>query len=53
MTWYYRVKKWLTERFNQDCRVICRGNGKGPRNVLIEFEDGGRYVVPRFAVRRR
>lgn len=34
------------------CRVLCRGNGAGPRNALLEFEDGERLVAPRYAVRR-
>ena len=49
--WYYRVV--LPERKGQRCRVLARGNGRGPRNILVEFEDGFRVVTTRFAVRRR
>ena len=52
MTHYWAFKKYLPERHLQPCRVIARGNGKGPRNVLIEFADGYRVVGTRFAARR-
>lgn len=52
MTHYWAFKKYLPERHRQACRVIARGNGKGPRNVLVEFEDGTRVVGTRFSVRR-
>ncbi len=48
--WWYR--KWLPERKNQFCRVRARGNGRGPRNVLVEFPDGFRVVSTRFCVRK-
>jgi hypothetical protein len=49
--WHWR--KWRPDRWGDPCRVLCRGNGRGPRNILIEFADGERIVAPRFAVRRR
>lgn len=52
MTHYYNIKKWGIGRFREPCRVICRGHGPGPRNVLIEFADGYRLVTIRTAVRR-
>ena len=52
MTHVWWFKKWLGERKGQPCRVLCRGNGKGPRNVLVEFADGFRVVGTRFCVRR-
>ena len=53
MTHYWRVRKWLPERYGQACRVLVRGRGPGPRNVLVEFEDGYRTVAPMWNVRRR
>jgi hypothetical protein len=52
MTHYWAFKKYLPERHKQPCRVIARGNGKGPRNVLIEFQDGYRVIGTRFCVRK-
>lgn len=40
------------ERKGMVCRVLARGNGAGPRNVLVEFADGFRVVGTRFCVRR-
>lgn len=34
------------------CRVLARGRGPGPRNVLVEFEDGRKFVSHRYAVQR-
>lgn len=48
--WYFR--KWLPERRGQPCAVLCRGNGRGPRNVLVRFPDGFTVVSTRFCVRR-
>lgn len=48
--WWFR--KWLPDRKGELCRVIARGRGRGPRNVLVEFEDGFRVVSTRFCVRR-
>lgn len=50
-THYWRLRKWLRERYREPCRVFARGNGRGPRNVLIEFADGTRVVATRFSVR--
>jgi hypothetical protein len=48
--WWFR--RTLPERKGQECRVIRRGNGRGPRNVLVEFRDGFKVVGTRFCVRR-
>lgn len=49
--WWWR--KWRGDRKGHRCRVLARGRGKGPRNVLVEFQDNREKVVaPRFAVRR-
>lgn len=52
MTHLWRLKRWLPERHGQECRVLVRGRGPGPRNILVEFEDGAQTVTTRFAVRR-
>lgn len=49
MTHYYHVRKWMPDRFRQPCRVVARGRMGA---VLIEFADGWRAVVSRWAVRR-
>ena len=36
----------------QRCKVLVRGVGNGPRNVLVEFGDGERVVGTRWCVRR-
>jgi hypothetical protein len=48
----WRLRRYLPERYGQPCRVLARGRGRGPRNVLVEFEDGFRVVGTRFCVRR-
>lgn len=49
-TWWFR--KTLPERKGTPCRVIARGKGGGPRNVLVEFADGFHAVGTRFCVRK-
>ncbi len=34
-------------RAQRPCRLIAEGKGPGPRNVLIQFEDGARLVTIR------
>jgi len=49
MNYAWRWKKWLPDRYGQKCRVLARSrNG----NILVEFEDGRRFVTPRYAVRK-
>lgn len=45
--WHWR--KHLPERNGQRCRVLARGKMS---SVLVEFEDGYRAVVSRYALRR-
>jgi len=45
--WYWRTN--LPERKGQRCRILARGT---MNSALIEFEDGVRHVVSRFAVRK-
>ena len=40
----------MPERKGQLCRVIARGKAN---SILIEFQDGKRFVVSRYAVRKR
>ena len=49
MTYRWRWKVRLPERFGQRCKVIARGK---MNSVLVEFEDGYRVVASRFAVRK-
>ena len=49
MTHYWRIRKWLPERFGAPCRVLAAGR---LGNILIEFEDGERVVCSRYSVRR-
>lgn len=53
LTHYFRVRKHLPQLFTRPCRVLVRGPGPGPRNVLIEFADGTKIVTTRFSVRKR
>lgn len=45
--WWWR--KNLPERKGERCRILARGT---MNSALIEFEDGVRHVVSRFAVRK-
>ena len=45
--WRWRVN--LPDRYGQRCRVLARGT---MNSCLIEFEDGVRHVVSRFAIRK-
>lgn len=51
MTHYYawRNNEKRAGLFRRPCRVVARG---ALGSVLIEFEDGGREVVSRWALRR-
>ena len=45
----YRVRKYMGGRYGQRCRVLAQGTGPGPHNMLLEFEDGFRFVSPKFS----
>lgn len=49
MTHYWRIRKWLPERFDQRCRVLARGK---MNTILVEFEDGFLVTTSRYFVRR-
>jgi len=48
--YYWRLRKTLPERNGQPCRVLAYGR---LNSILIEFEDGTKHVVNRYAVRKR
>ncbi|QDT72890.1 hypothetical protein [Lacipirellula limnantheis] len=52
-THLWRVKTTLARRKDEPCRVIVRGRGPGPRNILVEFGDGYRVVTHRYAIRQQ
>lgn len=52
MTHVWFRRRTLPERKGEPCRVLARGHGPGPRNVLVEFGDGHLVVADRFALRR-
>lgn len=45
----YRWKKYRPELYGQRCRVLARG---AMNSCLVEFADGTRHVVSRYAVRK-
>jgi hypothetical protein len=49
VTHRWRIHTNLPERFDEPCRVLARGR---MNSILVEFGDGTRHVVSRFAVRR-
>lgn len=50
LTHFWRIRKYLPERFGQACRVIARGKMNA---IMVEFADGRRYITNRYFVRRR
>ena len=49
MTHYWRVRKFLPERFGQACRIVAVGRRN---SVLVEFGDGTKYITIRYFVRK-
>jgi len=49
-TW--RFKRRLPERYGAKCRIVQRSTGPGPRNILVEFEDGYRVITTWRAVKK-
>lgn len=49
MTHYWRIRKWLPERFGQPCRLLARGK---MNSCLVEFADGTRVITSRWSVRK-
>ena len=48
----WRFKSRLPERYGTKCRIVKRANGPGPRNILVEFEDGCRVITTWRAVKK-
>ena len=48
--YYWRVRKFLPERFGQRCLVFARGTRMN--SIGVEFEDGARYVTIKWFVRK-
>ena len=46
---YWRVRKFLPERYGEPCKPIIFGR---LNSVLVEFADGTRYVTGRYNIRR-
>lgn len=49
MTHFWRVRKRLPDRFGQSCRVLAHGS---LNSILVEFEDGSKFITCRYYVRR-
>jgi hypothetical protein len=49
MTHVYRWRKYRPDLYGKRCRVLARGT---MNSCLVEFEDGKRHVVSRYAVRK-
>ncbi len=50
-TWFWRATDMRpVDRKGEPCRVLARGK---MNNILVEFADGYRVVVSRYAVRKR
>jgi len=49
MTHFWRLRATLPERHGQPCRILAVGK---LNSIQIEFADGVRHVVNRYAVRR-
>lgn len=47
-TRYWRIRKYLPERYQQRCRIVVYG--KRLNSALVEFEDGTRYITIRHFV---
>lgn len=48
--YFWRLRVRLPERNGAPCRVLARG---AMNSIQIEFEDGVRHIVSRYAVRKR
>ena len=49
MTHFWRIRKWLPERFEQKCTILKTGR---MNSVLVEFADGLKVITNRYYVRR-
>ena len=46
------VGRWCPKRKNWHCRLLTTWRRRAPHNVLVEFEDGFRMVVPMRTLRK-
>ena len=46
----WRLRTRLADRHGNPCRILARGK---MNSILVEFADGTRHVVSRYAIRRR
>lgn len=49
VTHYWRLRCRLPERHGSACRIVATGR---MNSICIEFADGVRHIVSRYAVRR-
>lgn len=49
MTHYWRIRKFLPDRFGQRCRIVATG---ARNSIEVEFDDGFRAITIRYFVRR-
>jgi hypothetical protein len=49
VTHFYRWKKYRPDLYGKPCRVLARGK---LNSLMIEFADGERHIVSRYAVRK-
>lgn len=49
MTHVWRLNKYLPERKGMLCQILARGR---MNSILVEFQDGARFVTNRYAVRK-
>lgn len=49
MTHWFRWRKFRPDWYGRRCRIIARGT---MNSALIEFDDGERAVVSRWAIRK-
>lgn len=48
-THYWRIKKWLPERFGQPVLLLKTG---AMNSALIQFSDGVSHIVSRYSIRK-
>jgi len=49
VTHFWRIRKWVPERFGQQCRLLACGR---LNSALIEFADGAKVTTNRRFIRR-
>lgn len=49
MTHIWRLNKYLPERKGMPCQILARGR---MNSILVEFQDGARFITNRYAVRK-